>query len=192
MTDPSMPSDSELMQRIAQQDQTALSALYERYGTPVYSLAYRILNNAHLAEEVTQDTFLKVWRGASGWDASKGRLSSWLLTVARYTAIDRLRQEQRQSGPGTTALDEVPPLVSASGLPDDPRRQDGRLLRELLQKLPEEQTAIIELAFFQGWTHRQLAERLNLPLGTVKTRARLGLQKLRKLWIEATRTEESS
>lgn len=192
MSDHHTPDDQELLKRIQRGDQTALALLYERYGKPVYSLAYRVLQNAHLAEEAAQDTFMKVWKQSSQWDPARGRFSSWLLTVARYTAIDRLRQESRQAAPGAAALDDLPPLLSEDGIPHDSLLQDGRLLRDLLRTLPPEQAHIIELAFFSGMTHSEMAEKLDLPLGTVKTRARLGLQKLRDLWSEATRTEESS
>lgn len=179
------PSDQELCWRIQQGDQVALKLLYERYNTPVYSLCYRVLSNAALAEEAAQDTFLKVWRQVEKWDSGKGRFISWLLTVARYTAIDRLRQEQRQSIRDAVPLDEL-------DVPDehpDYGFVDGQLLRQLLRQLPPEQLQVIELAFFHGLTHQVLAERLSLPLGTVKTRVRLGLQKLRVLWLEATEYE---
>jgi RNA polymerase sigma-70 factor (ECF subfamily) len=174
-----MSDDHDLIHRIEQQDQTALALLYERYGAMVYSLIYRILGDKPLSEEATQDTFLKVWRRIARWDADKGRFSSWLLTVARYTAIDHLRSERRQTLPNTLPLDEE---LSYSGIEE---LRDGQLLRTLLLQLPDEQRQVIELAFFQSLTHAELAENLKLPLGTVKTRVRLGLQKLRVLWLEA-------
>lgn len=173
------------MRRVSQQDQNALADLYARYGGPVYSLALRILENTTLAEEVTQDIFLKVWHQSEQWDPDKGRLSSWLLTITRHTSIDRLRKERRQPNLTLTALDDMPHLASTRGLIDDPLWQDGRTLRSLLRQLPPEQVQVIELAFFWGMTHSEMAETLNLPLGTVKTRVRLGLQKLKSLWLEA-------
>ncbi len=92
----SPPDDIELMRRIAARDQQALWALYQQYGKAVYSLAYRILSNTVYAEEVTQDTFLKVWNQTTRWDSEKGKLKNWLLTIAQFTAIDRLRKEGRQ------------------------------------------------------------------------------------------------
>lgn len=178
------PDDRNLVERIERRDQQALATLYERYGGPVYGLAYRVTGSAAMAEEAAQDTFLKVWNQASRWDPDKGKFSSWLLTIARYTAIDRLRQEQRHN---SVPIDNVPDPPSSTGIPHDPVLQDGRMLREMLAQIPPEQAELIEMAFFQGMTHRQLAEQLDLPLGTVKTRVRLGLQKLRGLWIEATR-----
>lgn len=186
MSDHLSLEDYELLQRIERRDQTALTLLYERYGTQVFSLAYRILQNSHLAEEVAQDTFLKVWERSARWDPAKGRFPSWLLTITRHTAIDRLRFERRQVISNSTSLEFIADPETERGIPHDPLLQDGRLLRDLLTQLPDEQAQVIQLAFFQGLTHRDLADRLNLPLGTVKTRVRLGLQKLRALWIEAT------
>lgn len=179
-------SDSDLMQLIMQEDQDALMALYGRYGSQVYSLALRVLRHATLAEEATQDTFLKVWHKSLSWDPTKGQLGSWLLTIARYTAIDHLRREQRQVATEIDQLESLPDPSANFGVVGDARWQDGQLLRELMAELPPEQAQVIELAFFQGLTHSELAEHLDLPLGTVKTRARLGLQKLRALWMEST------
>lgn len=176
--------DRDLMRRIEQQDQSALAQLYERYGRPVYSLAYRVLQNAALAEEATQDTFMKVWKQSARWDSHKGALTSWLLTIARYTAIDRLRQEQRQTAPQMVSLDAIVSPESEEGQPEDVVMRDGVVLRSLLNQIPQEQAQVIEMGFFQGLTHTELAEKLDQPLGTIKTRARLGLQKLRLLWSE--------
>jgi RNA polymerase sigma-70 factor (ECF subfamily) len=176
--------DRQLLQKLEGRDQHALAQLYERYGAMVYSLAYRVTGTPALAEETTQDTFMKVWNQASRWDPDKGRFSSWLLTVTRYTAIDRLRQEQRHN---SLPIDKMPEPVSRTGIPHDPRLQDGNLLRELLSQIPPEQALLIEKAFFQGMTHSELADTLNIPLGTIKTRVRLGLQKLRGLWLQAMR-----
>ncbi|MCU0496378.1 MAG: sigma-70 family RNA polymerase sigma factor [Anaerolineae bacterium] len=173
-------SDIELLRRIEQQDQQALAQLYDRYAKPVYSLTYRVLQNTVLAEEATQDTFLKVWRQAARWDARKGEFLSWLLTVARYTAIDRLRHERKQWIAHGELHDEQ---IAEDELPF----RDGQLLRELMRRLPPEQAECIEMAFFEGFTHSQLAQQLNLPLGTVKARIRMGLQKLKTQWQNAHR-----
>ncbi len=169
------------MQRIRQRDQQALSALYDRYSSPVYSLALRVLGDSRRAEEITQDVFLRVWSQPDKWDSSRGRLISWMLTITRYAAIDLLRAEQRQPALSETPLEEDSPLAD----PDGWNAADwsrGQALRQALAQLPPEQRHLIELAFYGGLTHRELAERLALPFGTVKTRLRLGLQKLRQLW----------
>lgn len=184
MIDYSSLGDANILNLIAQKDQGALTHLYERYGGPVYSLTLQVLNHAHLAEEATQDTFMKVWRNPHQWDANKGRFISWLLTVARYTAIDRLRSEQRQPTSAADPIEDMP-LPSKTGIPEDQLFRDGQLLRELIQELPEDQATVVQMGFFMGMSHSELAEKLDLPLGTVKTRVRLGLKKLRTLWLEA-------
>lgn len=178
-------NDVALMQRVALEDQDALLALYTRYGSHVHGLALRILRDSALAEEATQDTFLKVWRKSVNWDPSKGQLSSWLLTVARYTAIDLWRRERRQS-PASIDLAEF--ALEAHDQPfeaHDARWYDGQILRQLMTRLSPDQALVIELAFFYGMTHSQMAEHLGWPLGTVKTRTRSGLTKLRDLWEAA-------
>lgn len=170
--------DRELMQRLVRHDQAALAELYDRYANLIYSMAVRVLGSPTLAEETTQDVFMEVWNRPTAWDASRGRLSSWLLTVTRYTAIDRLRREKRSPDVAEFAPDESAP----SDLARDPMWEDGQALRGLLARLPTEQAQVIELAFFYGLTHSEMAESLGLALGTVKTRVRLGLQKLRELW----------
>ena len=178
------PDDKYLIERIAQRDEQALAALYERYGTPVYSLALRVLNDPQAAEEAVQDAFMKVWNNPHQWDSAKGKFSSWLLTVTRYTAIDKLRREVRQVTNGADSVDDVV-IESRLGIPEDPQRRDGQMLRDMLNQLPPEQAELVRLGFFSGITHRELAVQLDLPLGTVKTRVRLGLQKLRVMWQQS-------
>ena len=179
------PSDADLMRRIVAQDQSALLALYERFGSQVYGLTLRVLRDSRLAEEASQDAFLKVWNKSVQWDPAKGQLGSWLLTIARYAAIDRLRREQRHNAAVATFPDALPDHTPSATTVGDRRWIDGQLLRQLMAELPAEQAQVIELAFFQGMTHSELAEYLGWPLGTVKTRLRSGLQKLRVLWSEA-------
>ena len=172
------------MQHIRQAEQSALMLLYARHSSAVYGLALHILRDPGLAEEVTQDTFLKVWNQADRWDPDKGKLSSWLLTVTRHTAIDRYRKLQRR--PAVTELFEEAELgLGQMALVDTQQWADGHLLARLLEQLPPEQAHLVQLAFYQGMSHSELAESLHLPLGTVKTRLRLGLQKLKVLWQEA-------
>ncbi len=179
-----LPSDDiELMRRVAERDQQALWALYQLYGKAVYSLAYRILENAVFAEEVTQDTFLKVWHQTTRWDSEKGKLKNWLLTIAQFTAIDRLRKEGRQPTVHYDPIEETDENLLT------PRNggnwQEESALHMLVEQLPDQQAALIELAFFQGMSHGEIAAALHMPLGTVKTRLRAGLHRLRELWGEA-------
>lgn len=174
--------DSELIQRIERRDEAALSDLYQRYGGLVYSIAYRVLDNSVIAEEVVQDTFLKVWNQVHTWDANRGKLTTWLLTITRYGAIDRLRQEQRRRTQSAIPLDDLLGFIAAR---EEADWQDGDAMRVLLAQLSADQLQVIELSFFQGMSHGEMAHHLHLPLGTVKTRVRTGLQKLRTLWIAA-------
>ena len=185
-------TDFDLLTQVARRDQNALMALYQQYGNLVYSLALRVLRQPLLAEEVTQDVFLKLWRQPDRWDPTLGQFSSWLLTITRNAAIDRLRREGRQaSAPSWEEVGETE--ASAREVHGFAAQQaawvDGQVLRKLLSRLPPEQRQLIELAFYEGYTHSELAELLNLPLGTVKTRVRNGMQKLRVLWEEAQQRE---
>jgi RNA polymerase sigma-70 factor (ECF subfamily) len=178
------PGALHLIQRIARQDERALMELYQAYGNLVYSLALRVLRNPGLAEEVTQDVFLKIWQQPERWNPALGQFNSWLLAITRNAAIDRLRKEQRQTPGPSEQFDAISEISGQTPLIDDPRWYDGQLLARLLAQIPPDQRHLIELAFYQGYTHSELAQSLNLPLGTVKTRLRTGLQKLRQLWEE--------
>jgi len=180
------PDDGILLQRIATGDSDALLVLHKRYANLVYSMAWRVLRDVGLAEEVTQDVFMKLWQRSQRYDAGRGRFSAWLLTVTRFAAIDRLRQEGRRpsvielsddDSDNRTRLEQLLPTDHASW-------ERGQHLRLLLQELPSEQRQAVELAFFGGLTHSELAEYLGLPLGTVKGRLRLGLERLRSLWLD--------
>jgi RNA polymerase sigma-70 factor, ECF subfamily len=169
-----------LVQSIAARDQRALHVLYEQMHRLVYTLSVRIVNSRQTAEEVTLDVFHEVWCRAATYDPANGSVVGWIMNQARSRAIDRLRFEQRKKrvhNPG-----DAPPAV----LPvSDPRevfdvREQGRLLREALKVLTPDERQAIETAFFAELTYDQVATRLNQPLGTVKTRVRSGLGKLRQ------------
>jgi len=178
------PSDDiELMRQIAERDQQALWELYQQYGKAVFSLAYRVLGNTTLAEEVTQDTFLKVWHQTTRWDSDKGKLKNWLLTIAQFTAIDRLRKEGRQPVVHPDPIEDTDESLLTSK--NEAPWQDGSVLRMLVRQLPEQQSSLIELAFFQGLSHGEIAATMRMPLGTVKTRLRAGIHRLRELWLES-------
>ncbi len=185
MSVPSSHNQSHLMKRIIERDETALSEMYSAYGAQVYGVALYILNNSVLAEEATQDTFFKVWNSARRWDENKGKISTWVLTIARFTAIDILRREKRHFHDSGTSIDDIP--LQTAGLRWDSSWHDSELLKSLISQLPEEQIQAIELAFFKDMTHQEIADHLSQPLGTVKSRIRNGLQSLRGLWLMETR-----
>ncbi|MEP7287330.1 MAG: sigma-70 family RNA polymerase sigma factor [Chloroflexota bacterium] len=180
--------DIELMQRIAAHDPLAFRAIYQQYGKAVYSLAYRVLQNATLAEDVTQDTFLKVWQQKAHWDPNKGSLKNWLLTVTHFTAIDHLRQERRQPTLHPDSIEDVEETSAVGQI--EANWQEGILLQVLIKQLPDEQALLIDLAFFRGMTHHEIADETRIPLGTVKTRLRSGLQRLRELWVESVKNPQ--
>ncbi len=179
--------DITLLQRIARGDEDALLALHKRYVNLVYSMAWRVLQDVGRAEEVTQDIFIKLWQKGHQFDPARGRFSSWLLSVTRFAAIDRLRSDGRRPVAAELAAgegDDQPTLEQLLPPTDHASWERGQHLRLLLTQLPPDQRQIIELAYFAGLTHSELAEYLGLPLGTVKSRLRLGLEKLRGLWLD--------
>lgn len=174
-------ADAAALRRMASGDEQALGELYDRHGRALYSLAIRILHDTSDAEEIVQDVFAQAWRQAARYDTSRGPVVAWLLMMARSRAIDRLRARRGQpplQGDHPSALreavDGTPPVDLALVSSDDLAR-----VRAALADLPDAQRQAIELAFHEGLTHAEVADRLAQPLGTVKTRIRLGLLRLR-------------
>ncbi len=175
------PDDIELVSRVADGEEQAFLTLYDRYVGRVYALTLRILYNPMLAEEATQDTFLKLWSRARLYLSERGPLPLWLLTIARRTALDRLRLEARRpalsdSNDPEDAWEFIPDLDT---LPEESR---WRSLYFAVQALQPEHRQVIELAYYQGMSQSEIAEVLGWPLGTVKTRLRLAMEHLREKW----------
>ncbi len=179
-------SDEELLRRIADGDQDALLTLYDRYGRLVYSLAYKVLQDHQLAEEVTQDVFTRVWKAAATFDPKKSRFTTWLTSITRNRAIDILRRRRARglTGAGEAELNTAITRADERFSPEHHLR--SLAVREALEQLPPAQREVLELAYFGGLTQREIAERLHIPLGTVKTRMRLGMMKLRDLLSPTT------
>jgi len=174
-----------LVQAIAAGDQLALHALYERAHRIVFTLIMRITANRETAEELTIDVFHDIWRRALRYDAANGTVLGWIMNQARSRAIDRLRFESRQK---RKLCDDMQPMVEAAADPRDviELREQGEALRAALASLTPDERQAIETTFFAGLTHAEAAARLNQPLGTIKTRIRSGLHKLRQaLAVEA-------
>lgn len=171
-----------LIERVARGDQQAFLTLYDRYSARVHALTLYILGESMLAEEVTQDTFLKLWGRARLYSSERGSFLVWLLTIARRTALDRLRMEGRR--PSLSGVNDPealwPVLPDKSGDPDEAR---WRSLYFAVQALPIEQKQVITLAYYQGMSQSEIAEELGWPLGTVKTRVRAALEALRRHWF---------
>jgi RNA polymerase sigma-70 factor (ECF subfamily) len=169
-----------LVQSIAAGDQHALHALYERTHRIVFTLIVRITNNRETAEELTLDVFHDVWRRASTYDPAGGSVVGWIMNQARSRAIDRLRFEQRKKRVNHHADNPLPATAASDPNEAFDLREQGRLLRNALTVLTPDERQAIEIAFFSELTYEEVATRLNQPLGTVKTRIRSGLGKLRQ------------
>ena len=166
--------DLRLVARLRAGDQQALSVLYDRYSSVVYGVALRILQDTGAAEDLLQDIFLQLWRKPDAFDSSRGSLGAWLAVIARNRSIDRLRQRRPES--------DIENCVIASGT--DLRDETERSLviekvRVVMNEMSPDQRTAMELAFFEGLTHTEIAEKTGEPLGTIKTRIRSGLQMLR-------------
>lgn len=168
-----------LIARLRRRDPEALALVFDRLGRRAFGLAYQIVGNGAEAEDVVQDTFLTLWRQADRLDPERGHLTGLILTVAHRKALDAVRARRRREAhqaPFDSELEALDAIdVEASAIAD----LDGQAVRQALQQIPEEQRRVIELAYFQGYTHLEIAAQLRLPIGTVKSRMRLGLSKLR-------------
>ncbi|MGA9982296.1 MAG: sigma-70 family RNA polymerase sigma factor [Acidobacteriaceae bacterium] len=179
--------DSALVERIMAGEEDALSALYDRYAGMLFAMLVRILKDTSAAEEVLQDLFLQLWRGASRFDAGRGSLPAWLLVIGRNRALSRLRRPERREileDPEEFSLESVP---SAGDLEDDAARtQLMQRLRGAMATLPPEQKEALELAYFEGMTQTEIAARTGSPLGTVKSRVRAAMQSLKRFFDDGT------
>jgi RNA polymerase sigma-70 factor (ECF subfamily) len=171
-------AEQELMRRLISGDEDAARALYGRFGRPVFGLGLRMLGSAGAAEELTQDVFLAAWRKGGRYDAARGRLSTWLMAIAHNLAVDRLR---RESGRVPTAVDGLDELAEVGGGDEEEALLAWEDLRRVLADLSGAERRLLNLAYLRGWTAREIAEADGIPLGTVKTRLRTALIKLRKI-----------
>ncbi len=188
--DSTLITDEELLGQMAARQPEALAGLYERYKRLIYSFVLHMLKDEATAEEITQDVFLRAWDAAGKFQGGRGKVSSWLLAIAHNRAIDELRSRRARGAQVTSSYDLATPgeqeqaIQAAGSAADDPEQvtldamQRQRVLAALT-RLPPDQQRVISLAYYGGYTHREIADRLHEPLGTVKTRLRLGLQKLR-------------
>jgi RNA polymerase sigma-70 factor (ECF subfamily) len=175
--------DEELIERLARGDLAALDALYTRYSRPVFSLALRVLGNTDDAEEVTQDVFERVWRHAPSFDNARGRFGTWLLSMTHHVAVDTVRKRQRrpQAVEGEAAEHAARVLTDVRGdvVESTMRSMQAEQVRHALRSLPAPQQQAIEMAYFGGLSHLEIAAKLGDPLGTVKARIRRGMERLR-------------
>lgn len=180
------PTDVALMEQLIRREQRALERLYDRYSGTVYSLVLRIVQQAASAEEIVQDVFLQLWRNAHLYQSSRGPLVPWLFTIARNRALDHIRMKGERQRRREDTL-ELQPAAIVSLDPEHmvDRQRLAERVRAVMESLPQQQRHAIELAFFQGMTHSEIAEALRQPLGTVKSWIRTGLLRLQEALGEA-------
>ena len=172
------------MRQLVAGDEDAIRVLYARFGRSVYTLGLRLLGSNEGAEELTQDVFLAAWRKGNRFDASRGRLSTWLMAIAHNMAVDRLRHDRGAARPPLVLMDEVP---ERSGVDEEAALLERDRAQRALAGLAPAERRLLGQAYFQGWTAREISEAEGIPLGTVKTRLRTALIKLRLAQAEAAR-----
>jgi RNA polymerase sigma-70 factor (ECF subfamily) len=180
LVDAEQSDGADLIQRISNQDEAALALLYDRYRTILFGLLMRILNNRTEAEDVLQDVFVQVWQQAQSFNAERGKAFTWLVTITRCRAIDRLRYLKTR----TVTIEKVKtnsPLYTDSKFEQNLfLRGRQKQVRTALSQLPENQSSLLLMAYFEGYSQQEIADQTKIPLGTVKTRMRVGMTKLRE------------
>src|ERR1700680_3745239 len=184
---PNELSDEALLYAIAGGAVWAMDSLYQRYSRILYSLAYRMVADHQIAEDLLQDAFLSIWRRSTSFSPQAGAARSWLISIIHHRAIDHLRRVRRRSSMQEAPLEELEfdeRTAVADAWDEAWRSVQSSQVRAALMKIPTEQRMVIELAYFQGWTHSEIAEGCQIPLGTVKARLRLGLTRIKRVLEE--------
>ena len=172
-------ADEDLISLVASGNAEAFAVLYDRHGRAAYSLAYRMMGERQAAEDLAQDAFLKVWRSATSYRADRGSVRTWLLSIVHNRGIDQLRSLASRRRTQEKIEASAPKSQPSEAFAESWRNSQREQVREALSTLPQEQLKTLELAYFSGYTHVEIAELLDVPLGTVKGRMRLGLKKMR-------------
>jgi RNA polymerase sigma-70 factor, ECF subfamily len=176
--------DASLLRLVARNRNDALGEIYDRYGRLVFSIAYNAISDLTIAEEITQEVFTRVWEKAGTYNAQVGKVSTWLVTITRNRVIDELRRRRVRGENNSVAWDLLPPgqgLVVDGPENDVEKYRLKSLIRDALRTLPEEQQKVLAMAYYQGYSQSEIAGLLGEPLGTIKTRLRLAMQKLRRM-----------
>src|SRR5437879_691959 len=177
-------SEQERMRQLVAGEEHAIRTLYSRFGRPIYTVGLRMLGSVEAAEELTQDVFLAAWRKGGRFDSERGRLSTWLMAIAHNLAVDRLRHDRGAGRPVLVLVEEMPEPAPAE---EEDQLIERETARRALAGLSPPERQLLTLAYFHGWTAREIAEADGIPLGTVKTRLRTALIKLRKAQSEQAR-----
>ena len=172
-------ADEDLISLVEASDAEAFSTLYDRHSRAAFSLAHRMMGERQAAEDLAQDAFIKVWRGAGSYRAERGSVRTWILSIVHNRGIDHLRSQASRRRTQDKIEASAPRSQPSEAFAETWRNSQRDQVREALNTLPKEQLKILELAYFSGYTHVEIAELMGLPLGTVKGRMRLGLKKIR-------------
>jgi RNA polymerase sigma-70 factor (ECF subfamily) len=173
-------ADEDLLSMVERRDPDAFAALYDRHSRAAYSLAYRMMGERQAAEDLVQDAFLKVWRSAGSYRAERGSVRTWILSILHNRGIDQLRAQASRLRTRERLEASAEKTQPSEAFSETLRSSQREQVREAMSTLPPEQLKILELAYFSGYTHTEIAELLGLPLGTVKGRMRLGLKKIKE------------
>lgn len=182
MSDYRLITDEALLKAAALKDSGALESLYDRYGRLVYSLALRMTGNTALAEEITQDVYIQVWNKAHTYHEERGKVITWVMSITRHRVIDLIRQQKSRPQEVIDGWDDAEDRFASEETLENgiALKQQSQRVRKALAQLPLEQRKVLALAFFRGLSHQEIANVVHEPLGTVKTRIRLAMQKLRQ------------
>lgn len=173
-------SEDELIRALRQQEKVGAEALYDMYSSSLYGVIYRIVQHEEIAEDLLQETFVKIWNSFSAYDPSKGRLFTWMVNLARNLSIDKLRSKDFRNNSKNQDLENT--VTSIDEQRNTAINPDIVGVKELVQQLKPEQKSVLDLVYFRGYTHVEAAEELGIPLGTVKTRMRMAIITLRKFF----------
>jgi len=178
---PDQNADAAILRQIVDRDPRGVELLYDRYGGVAFALAYRLLGERGSAEDVVQEAFLNVWRQGATYDTRRGTVRTWLLTIVHHRAIDQMRSARSKAG-ADTVIDAAMPLPAKEDTwTEVVQGLEHERVRQAMATLPPEQRQVVDLAYYGGFTHTEIAQRIGIPLGTVKGRMRLALDKLRDL-----------
>ncbi len=174
-------ADAAILRQIVERDPRGVELLYDRYSGVAFALAYRLLGERGSAEDVVQEAFLNVWRQGATYDTRRGTVRTWLLTIVHHRAIDQMRSARSKAGADTVIDDAMPLPAKEDTWTEVVQGLEHERVRQAMATLPPEQRLVVDLAYYGGFTHTEIAQRIGIPLGTVKGRMRLALDKLRDL-----------
>ncbi len=173
-------SEDELVMALRNREKAGAEALYDMYSSSLYGIIFRIVQHEEIAEDLLQETFVRIWNSFSSYDASKGRLFTWMVNIARNISIDKTRSKDFRNSSKTEDIENN--VLSLEMQSDNSLNPETMGLKELVAKLKPEQKIILDMVYFRGFTHAEVSEELDIPLGTVKTRLRNGIMSLRKVF----------